>query len=155
VSKLDQEPDSLEMSLLKEGITRLSPGERSTATQNSQYLQSNTTNGAAILAAGRSSHRLEASISEVEETVLLLLQDDVPLTHSVRTKMASLRASPKSFTVGYGGSVVLGRTQVETGIGVQRRLSEEDAALDRFSYCRAAGRSTEAEQADKWGAGGK
>lgn len=90
MSKLDREPASLEMSLLKEGIAKLSPGEQSTATQNSQYLQSNVTNGAAILAAARSSHRLEASISEVEETVLLLLQDDVPLTHSVGTKTALL-----------------------------------------------------------------
>jgi hypothetical protein len=86
VSKLDQESTSLEVSLLKEGVAKLSPGEQSTATQNSLYLQSNVTNGAAILAVARSSNRLEAPISEVEETVLLLLQEDVPLTHSVSPK---------------------------------------------------------------------
>lgn len=73
----------MEMTLLKESVAKFVPGDQSSATQNSQYLQSNGTNGAAVLAAARASHRLGTSISEVEDTVHLLLQEHIPITHSV------------------------------------------------------------------------
>lgn len=75
--------ESQETILLKEGVSKLVPGEQSTTVQNSQYLQDNSSNGAAVLAVARASRRLGASDSEVEETVLSLLQDNVQITPQV------------------------------------------------------------------------
>ncbi|KIM24065.1 hypothetical protein M408DRAFT_331983 [Serendipita vermifera MAFF 305830] len=96
VSTSDQDATSMEMTLLKEGIAKLAPGEQSPAAQNSQYLQANGSNADAILAAARASHRLGASTAEIEETAHLLLQQDVSVDHSLGLEALSLLEEIKS-----------------------------------------------------------
>ncbi|KAG8856490.1 hypothetical protein FRB91_000771 [Serendipita sp. 411] len=83
VSSLDKESESMESILVKEGLSRLAPGEQSLVVQNSQYLQNNSTNAPAIVSVARASHKIGVSISEVEDVAFSLLRDDVDLKYQV------------------------------------------------------------------------
>lgn len=88
--------ESLETTVLKEGITKLAPVDQSPAVQNSQYLQDNSTNGAAVLAVAHTSRRLGSSDTEVEETVMSLVQDHVNITPQLTVDAIKLLEELKS-----------------------------------------------------------
>jgi hypothetical protein len=75
--------ESIEHQALKEGIAKLAPGEITLALRNSQFLQENSSNAVAILTVARTSKRLGSTTTEIEETVQMLLQDNVQLSPKV------------------------------------------------------------------------
>lgn len=75
-----EQSESIEGAVLKEGIAKLAPGERTVAVQNSQFLQENSSSGDAVLAVANVSKRIGSPISEVEETLQMLLQENVHLS---------------------------------------------------------------------------
>jgi hypothetical protein len=124
VSTAELEADSLETSVLKAGIEKLAPGEREPAAQNSQYLQENSHNGAAVLAVARASRRLGASDTEIEETVFSLSQDSVEATPQVWSLYTPFMHA-YSVLAYPGSSRPFGRNKVFTGTRIPGKLSEE------------------------------
>ncbi|KAG8790131.1 hypothetical protein FRC17_009005, partial [Serendipita sp. 399] len=90
VSSLDSEVESVESGLIKEGLSKIAPGDQSPVVQNSQFLQNNSTNAAAIVAVAQASLKLGSSASEVEYTVFSLIRDEVDLKHQVGTEALRL-----------------------------------------------------------------
>jgi hypothetical protein len=83
VSASKQPEGLLASSVLKEGLEKLSPGGESPATQNSQYLQANSSNAESIFAVARVMKLLGSAQSEIEDTLFNMAQEGTQISPKV------------------------------------------------------------------------
>lgn len=129
-----EESESVEHTVLKEGIAKLAPGERTLAVQNSQFLQENSSRDVAVLAAARTSKRLESTTAEIEDTVQMLLQENVHLSPKVIKQSCCANVFLTSMTGRFRSIEFLGGDTIRKSVGIPTRLPTEGTTCNHHSF---------------------